>query len=168
MIIYRILRWLSRWQYYVVARSFVELVVGRDKVGPAGLPSPKVIEPSVDCDGNIDIRDTCWQLFCLEHGIEPVLRAESFADSPEKLFAEGPEHGDVGHRPHPDPCLLGVWSALVTRLLPAKSPEVYSELCKAAIDKELGTLRSSGVWDEDGVREWRSVRSQSGAAGKDY
>ena len=56
----------------------------------------------------------------------------------------------------------------MTRLIPAKSPEFHSQPCAAALDKELGTLRAQGVWNEDGVREWRSVRSQSGANGKDY
>ena len=96
-----------------------------------------------------------------------MLGAEGFADSPEKLHAEGPERGDGGHRPHHDPCLFGVWSALVTRLIPAKSPEFHSKPCTEALDKELGTLRSQRVWDADGVREWRSVRSRSGADGKD-
>ena len=135
----------------LVARSVVEPVVGRNKVGPADSPSPTVIEPSVGRDGDVDVSDPCWQLFCLEHGIDPALAAWSFADRPEMLHAEGPEHGDEGHRPHRDPCLFGVWSALVTRLIPAKSPEFHSEPCKAALDKELGTLRSQGVWDEDGV-----------------
>ena len=55
----------------------------------------------------------------------------------------------------------------MTRLVPAKSPEFHSELCVAALDKELGTLRAQGVWNEDGVREWRSVLGQSGKDGKD-
>ena len=73
----------------LVARSVVELIVGRDKVGPADCSSPKFIEPSVGRDGDIDtcdpnlkgsavapkgnivdpiinIDDPCWQLFCLE------------------------------------------------------------------------------------------------------
>ena len=83
------------------------------------------------------------------------------------LHAEGLGRGDEGYRPHRDLCLFGVWSALVTRLIPSKSPEFHSEPCKAALDKELGTLRSQGVWDEDGVCEWRSVRGQSGKDGKD-
>ena len=98
----------------VVGRDVVvEPVVGRD-VGVLGLSLKHR-------DTSIDVSDPCWQLFCLEHGIDPVLGAEGFADSPERLHAEGPEHGDEGHRPHRDPCLFGVWSALVTRLIPAKS-----------------------------------------------
>ena len=127
----------------LVARS------GAVEVGT--LVARSVVEPAVGRDTSIDVADPCWQLFCLEHGIDPVLGAEGFADSP--VHAEGPERGDEGHRPHRDPCLFGVWSALVMRLIPAKSPEFHSEPCKAALDKELGTLRSQGVWDEDGVRE---------------
>ena len=54
----------------------------------------------------------------------------------------------------------------MTRLIPAKSFEFLSEPRVSALNKELGTLRAQGVWNEDGVREWRSVRSQSGADGK--
>ena len=151
-----------------VARSVVETFVGRNKVSLANPPSPKVIEPFVGRDGDVDIEDPCWQLFYLEHGIDPALAAWSFADRPEMLHAEGPdEHGDEGHRPHRDPYLVGVWSALVTRLIPANSPEFHSEPCVAALDKERGTLRTQAMWNEDGVREWRSVRNKSGADGKD-
>ena len=38
-----------------VARSVVEPVVGRNKVGPADSPVPNVIEPSVGRDGDVDI-----------------------------------------------------------------------------------------------------------------
>ena len=55
----------------------------------------------------------------------------------------------------------------MTRLVLAKSPEFHSEPCVAALGKELGTLRAQGLWNEDGVREWRSVRGQSGKDGKD-
>ena len=114
------------------------------------------------------IEDPCWQLFCLEHGIDPALAAWSYADGPGMLNAEGHEkREDEGHRPHRDPGLFGVWNALVTRLNPAKSLEFHSEPCVAALDKELGTLRAQGVWNEDEVREWRSVRGQSGKDGKD-
>ena len=89
----------------------------------------------------IYVEDPCWQLFCLEHGIDPALAAWSFADRPGTLHAEGPEdHGHEGHRPHRDPCLFGVWSALVMRLIPVKSPEFHSAPCVAALEKELGTL----------------------------
>ena len=55
----------------------------------------------------------------------------------------------------------------MTRLIPAKSLEFPSGPCVAALGKERGTLRAQGVWNEDGVREWRSVRGQSGKDGKD-
>ena len=55
----------------------------------------------------------------------------------------------------------------MTRLIPAKSFEFLSEPRVSALNKELGTLRAQGVWNEDGVREWRFVRSQSGTDGKD-
>ena len=54
----------------------------------------------------------------------------------------------------------------MTRLIPAKSPEFHSEPCVAALKKELDTLRAQGVWNEEGMREWRSVRGQSGKDGK--
>ena len=35
-----------------------------------------------------------------------------------------------------------------------------------ALDKELDTFRAQGVWNEDGVRESRSVQGQSSKNGK--
>ena len=124
-------------------------IVDPNLKGSAVAPEGNIVDPIIDID------DPCWQLFCLEHGIDPV------------LGAQGSERKEGGHRPRHDPCVFGVWSALVTRLIPAKSPEFHSQPCTEALDKELGTLRSQGVWDEDGVREWRSVRIRSGADGKD-
>ena len=45
-----------------VARSVVEHFVGRDKVSLGDPPSPKVIEPSVGRDGDVDIEDPCCHL----------------------------------------------------------------------------------------------------------
>ena len=81
--------------------------------------------------------------------------------------ARGSEREKGSHRPRYDPCVFGVWSALLTILIPVKSPEFYSLPCTETLDKELGTLRPQGVWDKDRVREWRSVRIWSGADGKD-
>ena len=120
-------------------------IVGPNLKGSAVAPKGNIVDPTIDID------DLCWQLFCLEHGIDPV------------LGRKGSECGEGGHRPRHYPCVFGVWSALVTRWVPAKSPEFHSQPCAESLDKELGTLRSQAVWDEDGVREWRSVRIRSGA-----
>ena len=45
-----------------VARSVVEPFVGRDKFSLGDPPSPKIIEPSVGRDGNVDIEDPCCRL----------------------------------------------------------------------------------------------------------
>ena len=45
-----------------VARSVVEPFVGRDKVSLGDPPSPKVIDPSVGRDGDVDIEDPCCHL----------------------------------------------------------------------------------------------------------
>ena len=47
---------------------------------------------------------------------------------------------------------------LVTRVIPAGSPEFKSAGCKAALDKELARLRAIPVWREDLVEEWSEVR----------
>ena len=108
----------------------------KSNIKEVSVPGTPLIGPGVD--------DPCWQLFCLKHGIGLALAAWSFADRPEMLHAEGSEkHGDEGHRHHRDVGFFGVWSALVTRLIPAKSPELHSEPCVAALGKELGTLRET-------------------------
>ena len=50
-----------------------------------------------------------------------------------------------------------LWSAAVTRIIPANTAEFKSEKCKAAEAKEVGRLRGIKVWLEDAVREWASV-----------
>ena len=57
---------------------------------------------------------------------------------------------------------FGVWSGLVTRIVPAGSPEFKSEPCVKALHKERSTLEGAGVWNIDTVREWRDVRSGHG------
>eukprot|EP00972_Heterocapsa_arctica_P104388 15386952-Heterocapsa_arctica.AAC.1 len=62
-----------------------------------------------------------WQLFCLEHGLDPALgEPQVYAD--EALEAH---RGDLrtAHRPKEDPTLLGIWTGLVTRTISAKDPE---------------------------------------------
>ena len=117
-------------------------------------------------DTSIDVGDSCWQLFCLEHEIDPMLGAEGFAESPES-FTQRAQNTATKATGLTVILLSSASGAHLTRFIPANSPEFHSGPCKDALDKELGTLRSQGVWDEDRVRERRSVRSQSGTDGKD-
>eukprot|EP00972_Heterocapsa_arctica_P053982 7951083-Heterocapsa_arctica.AAC.1 len=48
------------------------------------------------------------------------------------------------HRPRNDPDLFGVWAGLVTRVIPAKTPEFRSPRCVEALVKELSNLRKRG------------------------
>ena len=59
----------------------------RFKHKEASVPGTLLIGPGID--------DPCWQLFCLEHGIDLVLAAWSFADRPEVLHADGPEKTEM-------------------------------------------------------------------------
>ena len=62
----------------------------------------------------------------------------------------------TGHRPleQTPTKFLG----LVTKVIPARSPEFHSKRGKKAIDDEVSDLRSATVWDEDSVAEWSQVR----------
>jgi hypothetical protein len=105
--------------------------------------------------------DPMWQLFCLEHGLDPALgMPQTYAD--EALEAP---HGDLrsAHRPKTDTSLMGIWTGLVTRTISAKDPEFRSAPCMAALEKELANLRKRGVWDESTVCEWSSLKKGSTA-----
>ena len=47
---------------------------------------------------------------------------------------------------------------LVTKVIPARSPEFHSKRGKKAIDDEVNDLRAEVVWDESSVAEWSQVR----------
>ena len=61
-----------------------------------------------------------------------------------------------GHRPkeHCPTTHLG----LVTKVIPARSPEFHSKRGKKAIEEEVNDLRAEEVWDESSVAEWSDVR----------
>ncbi len=48
---------------------------------------------------------------------------------------------------------------LVTRIIPAHTPEFKSPACQRALEKEVTRLRNATVWDEYKVAEWRDVRN---------
>ena len=62
----------------------------------------------------------------------------------------------TGHQPleQTPTKLLG----LVTKVIPACSPEFHSKRGKKAIEDEVSDLRSETVCDEDSVAEWCQVR----------
>ena len=100
------------------AATVCELAGNQFSVDVTDKPKIKDKEASVPGAPSIGpgIEDPCWQLFCLEDGIDPALAAWSYADGPGMLHTEGHEkREDEGHRPHRDPGLFGVWNALVTR-----------------------------------------------------
>ena len=47
---------------------------------------------------------------------------------------------------------------LVTRTIPANSPDFHSPKGRAAIDAEIADLKAEGVWDEQSVAEWSEVK----------
>ena len=47
---------------------------------------------------------------------------------------------------------------LVTRTIPANSPDFHSPKGRAAIEAEISDLRSEEVWDEQSVSEWGEVK----------
>ena len=88
----------------------------------------------------------------------------SFADEIVEQLMPKPdkqnEDGKQPHRPKYDPAYCGIWTALVTRLIPSGSAEFKSSGCQAALDKELSTLRKRMVWDESTVAEWSDACKQ--------
>ena len=84
------------------------------------------------------------------------------------MFADAPQVHHVvcmdltlrpQHRPRNRQYKFGMWSGLVTRIIPAGSPEFRSEFCQKALLKEKGTLENATVWDISTVREWSDVRN---------
>ena len=66
----------------------------------------------------------------------------------------------TGHRCRNDPELFGVWTALVTRIIPAKTDEFKSAACQAALKDELARLRKRGCWDESTVMEFSALMKE--------
>ena len=61
-----------------------------------------------------------------------------------------------GHRPL-EQCPTK-YLGLVTKVIPARSPEFHSKMGKKAIEDEVNDLRAEVVWDESSVAEWSEVR----------
>ena len=61
---------------------------------------------------------------------------------------------------------LGLFTAMVTRIIPTSSPEAKGEGCPKALLKETTKLRSQTVWDESLVEEWSAVRKQDPTASR--
>ena len=114
--------------------------------GPAETPG--------GCQSEGQFPDPMWELFCMEHGIKPGIADGNFADSDAYGF---PALHQV-HRPHFDPNTFGLWTGLVTRIVPAGTPEFKSAPCQRALEKERSTLLSQDVWDELYPREWSAIR----------
>ena len=93
----------------------------------------------------------------------PAYTAGMYADHPDAdhQVCLGPQV-DACHRPRHHYHRYGVWSGLVTRIVPANSQEFRTEACVEALRKERTTLESAGVWDLAAVREWRDVRASPG------
>ena len=94
-------------------------------------------------------------------GTEPGVVHDVCRSAPEELTGPaetsgGPKRGT--HRLHLDPNTFGLWSGLVTRIIPAGTPEFKSDSCARALHKELSTLRAQNVWDESDPQEWATVR----------
>ena len=56
-----------------------------------------------------------------------------------------------GHRNHDSLPATPLWCALVTRIVKPKSSEAECPAAKAAIRKELDSMREKRVWDVDDV-----------------
>ena len=86
---------------------------------------------------------------------------------PESLHTTGPDmiiDSCARHRDLRDPGTHGLWTSLVTRIIPAGSAEFKSVRCGAALEKERTTLRGPDVWDEDDPHEWAQVRGADAEA----
>ena len=59
---------------------------------------------------------------------------------------------------------LGLFTAMVTRIILTSSPEAKGEGCLKVLLKETTKLRSRAVWDESLVEEWSAVRKQDPSA----
>ena len=89
--------------------------------------------------------DPNWELFCLDHNLHELAQDD---DESELAPSHRPRRGVA----------LGLFTAMVTRIIPSASPEAKGEGCLKALMKETTKLRSRTVWDESLVEEWSTVR----------
>ena len=104
--------------------------------------------------------------------IEPGVVHDVCRSTPEELTGPAETSGGQGHdaaeasggpavtahRLRVDPSNFGLWSGLVTRIVPAGTPEFKSAPCARALKKERSTLMAQDVWDEKDPHEWADVR----------
>ena len=83
--------------------------------------------------------------FCLDHNIHELAQDD---DESELIQSHWPLRGVA----------LGLFTAMVTRIIPTSSPEAKAEGCPKALLKEATKLRFRIVWDESLVEEWSAVR----------
>ena len=94
-----------------------------------------------------DGEDPNWELFCLDRNIHELAQDD---DESELVQSHRPLRGVA----------LGLFTAMVTRIIPTSSPEAQGEGCFKALLEETMKLRSRTVWDESLVEEWSAVRQQ--------
>ena len=120
----------------------------------------QALEATVEPEGPVGVstgssgsgeRDNDWELFCLEHGMHAIAQ-----DDEESTVVQS-------HRPLRG-VALGMYTGLVTRVIPASDPESKSAGCLKALLKETQKLRDRTVWCEDQVEEWSSVRKRDPTA----
>ena len=118
----------------------------RDLAASNHNPSPLSSDAGKVCD-LADAEGPAWELFCLEHNMHELAQ-----DDDKSGLAPS-------HRPLRG-VALGLFTAMVTRIIPTSSPEAKGEGCLKALLKETTKLRSRAVWDESLVEEWSAVHKQ--------
>ena len=111
----------------------------KTEIKKASVPGTPLFGPETDDPG--------WELYCLEHGMHALAQDD---DESEPVYAHRPKCAMA----------LGLFTAMVTRIIPSSAPEAKSEGCLKALLKETNKLRSRTVWDESLVEEWSTVRRQ--------
>ena len=79
-----------------------------------------------------DEEDPTWELFCLDHNFHELAQDD---DESELVQPHRPLRGVA----------LGLFTAMVTRIIPTSSPEAKGEGCLKALLKETTKLRSRTV-----------------------
>ena len=133
------------------------LLIPPDIEGSAVAPKGNIVDPdvrkvegsAVAPKGNIfdPMEDPTWELFCLEHNMHELAQDD---DKSELAPSHRPLRGVA----------LGLFTAMVTRIIPTSSPEAKGEGCLQALLKETTKLRSRTVWNEALVEEWAAVRKR--------
>ena len=103
-------------------------------------PSPLSSAAGKVCD-LADAGDPTWELFRLGHNMHEMAQDD---DKSELAPSHRPLRGVA----------LGLFTPMVTRIIPTSSPEAKGEGCIKAFLKETTKLRSRTVWDELLVEEW--------------